>query len=473
MKEYLKIAWRNLWRNRRRTAITSASILFAVFFALIMRSFQLGVYDHMIKNAIESFSGFIKIQHKDFQDDPNLENTFTFDDNLVAKLSMTDGIKAMVPRIETFALASSGPYTKGALILGVDPDIEKDLSDPEKRLVKYQFSEPVVNSLKENTKLPELIRDKLDEIKNKSYTNEESIILDLGVKKSEAKKYLSILTSASKFKGQILAENDDGVLLSARLAKFLKLNVGDTLILLGQGYHGATAAGLYPVKGLVKFPNPEIDNKLIYMTLKKAQEFANLDGRVTSIAINLHDNGEKSMLSTEKELNETLAGTDVEAINWQKFNKVLKQQIEGDNKGGVFMLGLLYFIVFFGIIGTVLMMIHERVREFGVLVAIGMQKTKLAAVMLIEMVFMGLIGVSLGTLFSSPIIYFLYKNPVRLTGEMEQMMESYGIEPVLPLAWIDMYTLWQCLIVTLMVIVSCAIPLRKVLRLNPVQALRA
>ncbi|MGD2035172.1 MAG: hypothetical protein PVF73_08970, partial [Bacteroidales bacterium] len=72
----IKIARRNLWRNKRRTAITSASILFAVFFALIMRSFQLGFYDHMIKNAIESFSGFLQVQNVYYQDYTSLENNF-------------------------------------------------------------------------------------------------------------------------------------------------------------------------------------------------------------------------------------------------------------------------------------------------------------------------------------------------------------------------------------------------------------
>ena len=72
MKDIVKIAWRNLWRNKRRTIITAASIFFAVFFAVVMRSFQLGTYEHMIKQSIESYAGYLQVQQPDYADEPGL-----------------------------------------------------------------------------------------------------------------------------------------------------------------------------------------------------------------------------------------------------------------------------------------------------------------------------------------------------------------------------------------------------------------
>ena len=469
---YIKIAWRSLWRNRRRTVITTASILFAVFFALFMRSFQLGFYDHMIKNAIESFSGFLQVQHVDFQDDPSLENTFVCTDSLIKSYQDRDGIKAVVPRVETFALASSGSQTKGALILGIDPERERSLSNPENFLVRYRMTKEVMRALAENPELPEEIKSKLELIDKGSYTNLGSIAMDLEIKEEGNQHYLEIIGNTSKFPGSYLTPDDDGVLISDRLSKFLRLDVGDTLILLGQGYHGATAAGLYPVRGIVRIPNPELDNKLIYMNLPFAQIFTGLGKRVTTLAINLDDNSEANMLAFQDQLNSEQIDSNVVVKNWMEFNKILKQQIEGDNQSGKAFLGLLYFIIFFGIFGTVLMMIHERRREFGVMVSVGMQKTKLAIIFVYEMILMGILGVLAGIAVSLPFLYYYHVNPIRLRGELAQVMENYGFEAVMPLQWIDMYVLWQGLIVSLMVVLACLYPLRKVFTLKEVDALR-
>jgi putative ABC transport system permease protein len=469
----MKIAWRNLWRNKKRTAITTASILFAVFFALLMRSFQLGFYDHMIRNAIESFSGFLQVQHVDYQDDPSLENTFACSDSLLNLISGTEGIKTVVPRVETFALASSGIQTKGALIMGIDPLKERNLSDPENYLVRYYMTSEVVEGLKKDSTLSSSIKEKLDLLVNNSYTKLSNIAFDMDIEEKENRKYLEIIGNSGKIPGSYLAQDDNGILISDRLAKYLKLFVGDTLILLGQGYHGSTAAGLYPVRGIVKIPSPDLDNKLVYMSLKYAKEFTGLEDRVSTLAINLEDNSEKNMLVYETLLNQKIDDPGISVKNWKVFNKVLKQQIEGDNQSGQAFMALLYFIIFFGIFGTVLMMIHERRREFGVMIAVGMKRSRLAITFVCEMFLMGMLGVFSGILLALPFLYYYHINPIRLTGDMAKVMEDYGFDPLMPLQWIDMYVLWQGLVVAVMVVLACLYPLRKVFTLKEIDALRA
>ena len=85
MKDY-QLAWKNLWRNRRRTLITATSVFFAVFFALVMRAFQLGTYDKLYRDVIESYTGYLQLQQSDYFDEPGLDNSFEVDP------AMLDGV---------------------------------------------------------------------------------------------------------------------------------------------------------------------------------------------------------------------------------------------------------------------------------------------------------------------------------------------------------------------------------------------
>jgi ABC-type lipoprotein release transport system permease subunit len=465
------MAWRNIWRNKRRTLITVASIFFAVFFAVVMRSFQLGSYEHMIHQAIESFSGYIQIKNKDFFDDPTLDNSLQFDENLIESINQVDNIKVAVPRIESFALASTGTQSKGVLVTGIDPVKEKALSDPENRIVKYRFTTEIVQKIIREIELPKKQQELLISNENQSFSSLSRISLDLALNAKQEKGLFPIIEKYASFKGEYLNPSDDGVLISDRLSKFLKANVGDTIVLIGAGYHGRTAANVFPVRGIVKILSPELDNKLVYMTLENAQQFFSLENRITSLNINLHNPDD--MMETQINMKDVIKSDFLVVKNWEEFSPTLKQQIEGDSVGGVIFIGILYFIVLFGIIGTVLMMIAERKRELGVMVAIGMSKVKLSTVLIIEMLFLGFIGMISGLLASAPLVIIGNKNPLKMTGEMAKMYEDMGFDPVMPLAWFDPYFFWQGAIIMIMVLIACYLPLRRVRRMEVIKALRA
>jgi ABC-type antimicrobial peptide transport system permease subunit len=136
------------------------------------------------------------------------------------------------------------------------------------------------------------------------------------------------------------------------------------------------------------------------------------------------------------------------------------------------MLGILYLIIAFGVFGTVLMMTNERKKEFGVLISIGMQRTRLAIVLGVEMFYIGLLGIISSIIVSIPIILYGVSNPVHLKGDEAKMLEGYGFDPVLKFANIGDYFFWQSLIVVIIVIIATYYPARKILRLNEVQAIR-
>ena len=407
MKSILKLAWRNVWRNKRRTLITVASIMFALFFAIIMRGFQTGSYAKMKENAIESYSGYLQIHKKGYWDDKKIDNVFHIDADIIDELSSDPRVKSIIPRIESFALASSGASTKGVAIMGISPEKENELTQ--------------INS------------------------------------------YLT--------EGDYLLEDEKAILVAEGLANFLQIKVRDTLVLFSSGYHGSTAAGLYPVKGILKLPTPEMNRGTVYLPINEAQSFFSTEGQITALVFDLHNIDDVKYVEnlTKKRLD-----TDsYEVMGWETMNKELLQMIESDNAGGIIMVAILYMVIAFGIFGTVLMMTNERMREFSVMISIGMQKRKLAIVVIVELFFLTLLAVIAGIAISLPVmIYFVY-NPIRFTGEALDAMKDFNFEPVMPISMEPQIFVLQAISISIISLIAMSYPTIKIMTLDIVKGLRS
>ena len=471
MKDY-QLAWKNLWRNRRRTLITAASVFFAVFFATVMRSYQLGTYDQMITNFIESYSGYLQVQHKEYQENPQIDYSLDYNDSLAAIIGSVRNVVSVTPHLETFALASNGPQTKPVAVLAVDPLKERSFSDPENKLVRYRITGEAIDMMEKSGQYPGEIISKLKQNEGRAYSSRARFEMETGIAGTVGQIYLPGILSSCEEKNEFLADDDQGIVISDRLAGYLKAAIGDTLILMGQGFQGVSSAGLFTVRGIIKIPAPEIDSRLILMTISTAQEFLDCPGRITSLAINLTDKSGRVMRSAQKEITKLL-GNDLTTVKtWYELNPILYQQIQGDSQSGMVMLALLYFIIFFGIFGTVLMMVAERKKEFGVLISIGMQKSKLKRIITAEMTLLGFLGLIAGLIGSAPFIIYFYYYPIVLKGDLGKMMEDFGWDAVMPTAWFGPYFYWQAVIVALMVILATIYPLRKIGKLKEIEALR-
>ena len=144
---YLKLAWRNIWRNKRRTIITLMSIAFAVFFASVMQSMQLGTYANMISNSVRFYTGYAQIHKTGYWEERSLDNSFSLPENVEKALMASESIVTIVPRIESFSLVSFGEKAKGAMLIGIDPFKENELTSLKEKLVQGQYLTENGNSL--------------------------------------------------------------------------------------------------------------------------------------------------------------------------------------------------------------------------------------------------------------------------------------------------------------------------------------
>jgi putative ABC transport system permease protein len=158
---------------------------------------------------------------------------------------------------------------------------------------------------------------------------------------------------------------------------------------------------------------------------------------------------------------------------WHELNALLINQMEADNKSGMIMIGILYLVIAFGVFGTVLMMMAERRREFGMLVSIGMRKRKLAKVVSLEMLLIGFLGLAAGVIASLPFVFYGNAHPIRFKGEMGKMYSDYGFEPIMPTLLPDTYYLWQIVVVVIILLVAILFSIRKIFKINVITAMRA
>ena len=216
------------------------------------------------------------------------------------------------------------------------------------------------------------------------------------------------------------------------LATNLNLRVGDTLVHMGQGYHGVNAAGKYPVTGILKFPIPNLNQGAIYLPLETLQEFLSAPNMISSYSILLNDSQETDLMRSHLET--ILKDKELSLMTWQEMLPDLVSSIELYYYGGWIILIILYVVIGFGIFGTFLMMIKERTYELGILNAIGMNKYRIQIMVAIEIFLLISIGVLLGLLMATPIILYFWSNPILLSGDTALAMEKFGYEPIIPFA---------------------------------------
>lgn len=408
----LRMAWRNIWRHRRRTWLTVTAMVFSNVLLVFMISLQFGSYDMMIANTLQAFSGHLQLQAPGYQDNPRLRTGIPAIAELADELRQALGRdlpgSRVAPRAAAFALASSEQRSLGIQLIGVQPAAEPGVST-----------------------LPGLVKT-----------------------------------------GRFLEDPDAAeIVIGSVLARNLKVSVGNEITLLGSGYDGSFAAGVVEVVGVFDSGSADMDRGFAEVPLGYFQATFAMGDRGNSVAVAVDDLARvPKAVATAREV--AAARGQLAVLDWNALHPGLRQAIQADLSSGWFMYGVLIVLVAFSVLNTQLMSVMERTREFGMISALGVRPRRLASLVMLETGLMALIGLALGLLLGWLVALYFNVHGFSYPG-MEEVAERFNLPgEMYPSLTVGALLLGPS-VVFAFCLLAAVYPALRLFRLRPVEAMRA
>ena len=343
MNIVLRLAWRNIWRQPRRTWLTTGAMVFSNTLLIFMMSLQFGTYELMIDNSLQAFSGHLQVQAPGYKDDMKMRQSVPDIQTLAAEYREDAAFQNVAARGGAFALASSDDRSYGIQIFGVEPDFEPGVSN-----------------------IPGLVK-----------------------------------------QGRFLSDTDaTEIVIGAVLARNLRVSLGDELTLLGTGRDGSFAATIVSVVGIFNSGVVDLDRSIAEIPLGVFQDTFAMNGAGHQIVMTTSDLSQvaAAKLGAEKLLPHD---SDLVVHDWDALQPGLKQAIKADLTSAAFMYILLVVLVAFSVMNTQLMSVLERTKEFGIVMALGLTPGRLGRLVMLETALMGIMGLLLGALLGALVTSWL------------------------------------------------------------------
>lgn len=399
------LAWRNIWRQPIRSALSILGMALTSMLLVFMLSFQLGSYDMMKTGSLRLFDGFGQFQPVGYPEDPDISRRIETADAILTSIQEIPAITAVTARATGFVILANGDLSFGAAVVGIDPTAEGNISTLESTVKEGRYLDPA---------------------------DEGTIVLGDG------------------------------------LARNLKLEVGDNVVLLGSGTDGSVAADVLTLVGVFHSGVPELDRQIAQMPLSRFQETFALSGDVNTIALAGDDLAD--IVGVDAELRTIAADNGVLYRSWDELQPAIKQMIQLDMSTSGMMYITLVTVVVFIILNTLYMSVLERTREFGGLLALGMRPRQIGKMVWMELIFLSLLGAGLGIALGSALTIYFLNVGIYIPG-MDDIYAQWGI----PSRMYPTFTLFSALAGPMAIVISICllgfIPYRRILGLEPVTAM--
>jgi ABC-type lipoprotein release transport system permease subunit len=410
----LRIAWRNLWRQRRRSAIVLTAIAVGLAAGVLMVSWSRGMMGQMAENAIELRLSHIAVQAPGYQADPDPERSLPDDGGPIPDLvAAIPGARA-ARRLTAEGLVQSSRSALRVALVGVEPRAEGEVS-------------AVPHSVVEGAWLPPAAQ-------------------------------------------QRRARSLPSVVLGAAMAERLRVGLGDKVVIQVAGEGGLAA---FRVHGLYRVASSEFERAFAFVRLGDAQRLLGRPGAVTEIAIDLEDPATAPAVQERirAEAAKAWPAVPVDVLRWQEREPRLALLLDMMQQMSWILYAAVFIAMAFGIANVLLMSIYERTREFGVLRALGLRGHALLALVLLESFLLVVLGSALGLALALPVVFWLGERGLDLTTFSEALREvGVGTRIYLHVGAEDVVR--PVAIGAITALVAALWPALRAVRLRPTDALR-
>ncbi len=405
-----RIAWRNILRNKRRTVIVITSIVVGVLALVLTEGFAVGMLHQMLTNQIGSDAGYIQIHTEGYQSDPTLENSMSDPQAVRALLQRESGKLNYSERLRVFGLVSSAYNSYGVSIVGIIPREEKKISTIPKYVTK----------------------------------------------------------------GSYLTGKPGHILISESMAEKLRVGLGDKVVIMASRKDGSIASEACRISGIFETFNSGFDQSHVYIPMQTATQMLNANGLVSEFVINpVNPDRTDAVAAMIRQDIAALHGPhNYEVLTYKQMLPLLVSQLALYKEALYLISAIIAIALVFGIVDSMLMAVMERTHEFGVSMAVGMSNRKIFTMVMIEALYVAIIGTAVGLLVSYAVMTPLSRSGWNLSM-FSDSMRSVGVGSIIYPVFSASVLMQSVVIIPIVTLLGAVYPAMKAIRLQPVEAMRA
>jgi len=357
------LAWRNLWRNHRRTLIMIGAITVGVWAMIFMTALMRGMVNEMLRDGIRALPGHVQVHHPDFRDDPGINNLVAQPDSELKTVFDAAGFTAWASRIRVPAVITSERDSRGVTLFAIDPIRERDISFVADDIVEGRFLED---------------------------------------------------------------ENDNGIVIGRALAQILETRLGKRLVIMSQDPDNEIADRGFRIVGIFKSKLEAYEKTMVFAGKASIQKLLKVEDRVNEVVVMGEDY--RHIEPVYQQVRQ-LSGDQVEVIPWYQADVYLGSMMSVMDGFVLVWIIVIFVALSFGLVNTLVMAVFERVREIGLMMALGMRPSSILLQVIAESILLLVIGLLLGNLLALATVVPL-KDGIDISMVAEGM-EMFGAASVL------------------------------------------